>query len=263
VGLKFQFPSLKEGEAMRKNLLPFAAMVLTVGAFALRPAQAATQLVVDFDNVLNPISNGYLALISGTGPDQTFEGFAQLPTIAAGTTPVDIIVSPASQSQTNPTDINDTTPITGIALVGVYTQTSAEATTTGISFGVNVPTAAALESESYSTFTSGIPLAPPESTLVSDLQNPPPGSISEVLSLVGTVLGGYSSVTIPIGGDGTIVDFSNGTFNGDVFLSEGPTSGTTSPGGGTTVPIPTSAMSGLIMLAILGAATIVRRKQTA
>ncbi|MGA3067364.1 MAG: hypothetical protein ABSF29_11000 [Tepidisphaeraceae bacterium] len=205
---------------MRKNLLPFAAMVLTVGAFALRPAQAATQLVVDFDNVLNPISNGYLALISGTGPDQTFEGFAQLPTIAAGTTPVDIIVSPASQSQTNPTDIN-------------------------------------------STFTSGIPLAPPESTLVSDLQNPPPGSISEVLSLVGTVLGGYSSVTIPIGGDGTIVDFSNGTFNGDVFLSEGPTSGTTSPGGGTTVPIPTSAMSGLIMLAILGAATIVRRKQTA
>jgi hypothetical protein len=239
-----------------------ASVALGAAIFAARPVHAAdTAITLDFVNILNPISSDYAALVSGTGTNQTFQGYVALQDIPAGGSDQQFIVSPSADSQTTPAGINDSTPITGLVLLGVYTSPQNVA---GISVGANATAAAVLESEDYATLTAPAgALAPPESTLVSDFKNPPGGAVDEVLSLIGTSIGGYGPDTIAVnGGDGVLVDFSNGTFDGDAFLSEGPvTKGTTGGGtGSSTVPLPSAASSALAMLVALGGVGAVRKQ---
>jgi hypothetical protein len=60
-----------------------------------------------------------------------------------------------------------------------------------------------------------------------------------------------------------MVDFSDGTFNGDIMVSEGPTPGGSSGGSTPTVPLPSAGPSSLVMLGILGSVALIRRRLTA
>jgi hypothetical protein len=240
---------------MSAKSIALAALGLAI--FAARAAHAAsTSVTLDFENVLQPMSGDYVSLVSGTGTNQVFEGFAKLANVSAGTSTQSVIISPASQSQTDPADINDTTPITGIAFFGVYT-TPQDAT--GLTIGVNATEAGVLEGETYAQLTAGTS-APAESVVVAGLESPPAGDVDIVLGYVGTALGGYSNATIPVGGIGTMVDFSDGTFNGDAMVSEGPTPGGSSGGGTPIVPLPSAETSSLMMLGLLGSVAVTRRR---
>jgi hypothetical protein len=241
------------------------AALAIVGLIAVPQWAHATteeEVQLTFANVINPISDAYIALFSGTSSAVTFDGYAALQNINAGSSQQDIIFSPAGSSQTTPASLPNTPDF--YALAGVYSQSSSLGTTTGLSVGVNVATSADIEGKSYADVFPD-PTIVTESDVVAFLQDPNPDLLSTSLqSYTNEFTDEVSPAVIPITGTpGELVDFSNGTAGGQVDASVA-TVGSAPTGPVTTaIPLPAAVWSALPLMGILVGAKVLRKNSLA
>jgi len=229
--------------------LIFAAAALLAPGLARGAGQS---LDLEFTGITNSIIDPYVVLFSSTPGVETFEGYGLLQTIPTGSSTQALILSPSASSQTTPPTLQTNTPINGFVLLGVYPPTG----TQGISIGVSLDAAGAIEGETYAELTA--PLSgtiPSEATVVASLESPSPTVITAVLGAFGTPIAATDSVALisPNDGTGDLVEFSDGTLNGSV-------SSTLVTIGTPAVPLPSAARMALIMLGILATISVLRSK---
>lgn len=243
---------------MSSRLIALCCVAL-VGFVAL-PRWASAQTTEDvvnltFDSVPFTISSAYVVLYSINGTTPTFDGYAALSDIPVGHSTQQVVYSPSADSQTVPADLGGNSPgFFGIA--GVYTNGA----TQGLTVGIDTTEAAAVSGESFATAFGTII---PESTIVGFLQNPPaPTLLNAALQ---QYVNGFSGQIGPDlistdNGTGDLVNFSNATVSGTAnatignVIIGGP--------GPSTVPLPSAAWSGLMMLAGLAGISALRRSRS-
>lgn len=202
------------------------AMAFAVAAFAPRAVSASPlYLNFQFSNVADPVGADYVGLYTGdpTTSNFSFAGVAALAPIPVGDSAQSIRIGPAAVSQTVPANLNDTTPITGVALLGVYNPAS---NTPGLTIGVDSNAVASYLGKTYSG-------AFPESTL-SEAQAVA-GLLASNVNTVGSVPVIPDSPVdenygFAIGHTGTFVNFSTGASSGSFVAS---VASTPVPGPGT------------------------------
>jgi hypothetical protein len=241
---------------LRKTFLGAALLACGVASLSGEARAASSEITLNFDNVINPISSDYLALFSGTTTAVSFDGYATLQDIPAGASTQNVIISPAGSSQTVPADLGGNTP-EFFAIAGVYSQTSQLGTTNGVAVGVNAATSATLEGETYAQAFPGSTLIP-ESQVIAFLQNP---NLSLLPTSLQSYVNEFSNQVSPAvvsldSSPGELVDFSDGTAGGQISASIVPVSPGNGGGGPAAVPLPAAVWSALPILGILGAMKI-------
>lgn len=194
---------------MKKVCCRHVASALAVSLFLMLPKIAhagAITLTFSFKNVVDPIGADYVGLYTtdATTSNFNFAGVAALRAIPVGDSSQSIIISPTALSQTLPANLNDTTPITGIAFLGVYNPTSSSP---GLTIGVDSSVVANYLAKTYAEAFPASTIS--ESDAVS-------GLLASNVNTVGNVpvIPSGENYGFAIGDLGAFVNFSTGTANG-------------------------------------------------